>query len=113
MCRFYAGQIFMLDVLKKYDWIWRIDDDSVYICDIPYDPFRILKENGKIYGYAVEWYILIFLLLHYENHFLSLFIIHTTIISATLYTIQYQMLNITTQPTFICKYRNIFIYSFI
>jgi len=56
MCRFYAGQIFKMDSLKKYDYIWRIDDDAMYICDIPYDPFRVLQENGKKYGYAIEWH---------------------------------------------------------
>jgi len=55
MCRFYAGQIAHMESLAQYDWMWRIDDDSIYICPIGYDPFLYMQKNGKRYGYAVEW----------------------------------------------------------
>jgi len=54
MCRFFAGQIFRMDSIKRFDWIWRIDTDSMYICNIPYDPFRVMQENGKKYGFVAE-----------------------------------------------------------
>jgi len=51
MCRFLAMQV--QDLLpKEYDWHWRIDDDSVFKATIGYDVFRLMRENGKKYGFA-------------------------------------------------------------
>jgi hypothetical protein len=39
------------DILDEYEWHWRLDDDSVFLGPVGYDPFRLMKENGKRYGF--------------------------------------------------------------
>lgn len=41
----------MQDLLDEYEWHWRLDDDSVFLGPIGYDPFRLMRENGKRYGF--------------------------------------------------------------
>lgn len=51
MCRFFAGDIFSNQVLKKYKYIWRLDTDSFIVEPIKYNVFDKLKNNNCIYGY--------------------------------------------------------------
>ena len=53
MCRFFSGPFFNQQVLKQYDYFWRLDDDVSYLCDIYFDPFVLMKEQRKIYGYTM------------------------------------------------------------
>ncbi len=41
----------MQDLLDEFEWHWRLDDDSVFLGPIGYDPFRFMRENGKRYGF--------------------------------------------------------------
>ncbi|EKU20156.1 alpha 1,2-mannosyltransferase [Nannochloropsis gaditana CCMP526] len=49
MCRFLGLQVQHL--LQDFEWHWRLDDDSVFLAPIGYDPFRMMAENGKRYGF--------------------------------------------------------------
>jgi len=51
MCRFFSGEIFKNEHLKKYKYIWRLDTDSYILSPINYDVFKKLKNNNAIYGY--------------------------------------------------------------
>jgi hypothetical protein len=51
MCRFFAGEIFKNEHLKKYKYIWRLDTDSYILSPITYDVFERLSYNSAIYGY--------------------------------------------------------------
>lgn len=51
MCRFYSGEFYKLDIMKNYDWYWRLDSDSFIHSKIPYDIFKFMEREGYIYGY--------------------------------------------------------------
>jgi len=53
MCRFHSGFFYDLPALASYDWYWRVEPDSRYTCDIPYDPFVEMAAHKKVYGYAI------------------------------------------------------------
>ncbi|KAF8884803.1 nucleotide-diphospho-sugar transferase [Infundibulicybe gibba] len=52
MCRFYSGFFWKHPALSKYDWIWRLDTDIEFHCDIPYDPVQIMIDENKLYGFV-------------------------------------------------------------
>lgn len=49
MCRFLGLQVQHL--LKDFEWHWRLDDDSLFLSPVGYDPFRLMQQNGKKYGF--------------------------------------------------------------
>ncbi|CDK29721.1 unnamed protein product [Kuraishia capsulata CBS 1993] len=51
MCRFNSGFFYDLPVMKDYRYYWRVEPDVDYRCDILYDPFTVLRENEKVYGF--------------------------------------------------------------
>jgi alpha 1,2-mannosyltransferase len=51
MCRFFSGEIFKNEYLKKYKYIWRLDTDSYILSPINYNVFKRLKDNNAVYGY--------------------------------------------------------------
>ncbi|KAI2633628.1 glycosyltransferase family 15 protein [Hypomontagnella submonticulosa] len=53
MCRFYSGQFYQLDVLKKYKWYWRLEPDVDFNCAITYDPFVQMARHKKVYGFTI------------------------------------------------------------
>ncbi|ORZ14069.1 nucleotide-diphospho-sugar transferase [Absidia repens] len=55
MCRFQSGFFFRHPLLDPYDYYWRIEPDVDYHCDIDYDVFRYMKENGKKYGFNIAF----------------------------------------------------------
>eukprot|EP01135_Chromosphaera_perkinsii_P002203 Nk52_evm11s219 gene=Nk52_evmTU11s219 len=55
MCRFQSGPVFMLPILKNYDWFWRLDDDVHYFCKLDYDPLQYMKDNGIVYGFSIAF----------------------------------------------------------
>lgn len=40
-------------LLQKYDWYWRVEPGINFYCDMEYDPFTFLRENGKVYGFVI------------------------------------------------------------
>ncbi|KAG6810279.1 hypothetical protein H0H92_012608 [Tricholoma furcatifolium] len=47
---FNSGFFFKHELLQKYRWYWRIEPNIKYLCDIQFDPFRVMQNNDKVYG---------------------------------------------------------------
>ncbi|KAG9048689.1 alpha 1,2-mannosyltransferase 2.4.1 [Tulasnella sp. UAMH 9824] len=54
MCRFNSGFFFRHDLLKKYDYYWRIEPNVKFYCDLHYDPFLYMQDNKKVYGFTIS-----------------------------------------------------------
>ncbi|MCJ1390834.1 hypothetical protein MMC18_003695 [Xylographa bjoerkii] len=39
--------------LKPYKWYWRVEPDVEFLCSITYDPFVMMSEAKKVYGYTM------------------------------------------------------------
>jgi len=58
MCRFNSGFFFKHELLKPYRWYWRVEPGVQYFCDMDYDPFLMMQEQNKVYGFTIsltEW----------------------------------------------------------
>ncbi|KIY68545.1 glycosyltransferase family 15 protein [Cylindrobasidium torrendii FP15055 ss-10] len=58
MCRFNSGFFYKHELLLPYRYYWRVEPDVQFFCDIEYDPFRFMQDEGKIYGWTIsllEW----------------------------------------------------------
>jgi len=60
MCRFYSGFFWKHPAVAQYEWIWRLDSDIEFHCDVPYDPIVRMQEAGARYGFVqiapdVDW----------------------------------------------------------
>ena len=53
MCRFNSGFFFRHPLLKTYDFYWRVEPGVDFTCDINYDPFLFMEDNGKEYGFTI------------------------------------------------------------
>ncbi|KAH8833872.1 glycosyltransferase family 15 protein [Flagelloscypha sp. PMI_526] len=56
MCRFNSGFFYRHELLKKYKYYWRVEPDIKFFCDLNYDPFRIMQDGNKVYGFTVSLY---------------------------------------------------------
>lgn len=56
MCRFNSGFFFRHELLKDYDYYWRVEPNVKFFCDLDYDPFLFMQENKKVYGFTVSLY---------------------------------------------------------
>ncbi|BGP43134.1 hypothetical protein JCM10449v2_007158 [Rhodotorula kratochvilovae] len=56
MCRYQSGWFFRHQLLDQYDYYWRIEPSVKFFCDINYDPFKYMADNGKKYGWTVSLY---------------------------------------------------------
>ncbi|KYK59135.1 putative mannosyltransferase involved in N-linked and O-linked glycosylation [Drechmeria coniospora] len=56
MCRFESGFFFRQPLMMNYDYYWRVEPSIELYCDIHYDPFRVLHENGKKYSFVLSLY---------------------------------------------------------
>jgi len=56
MCRFNSGFFFKHPLLQKYRYYWRIEPDVHFHCNIDYDPFLLMQEQKKIYGFTITMY---------------------------------------------------------
>ncbi|TQW00468.1 hypothetical protein V2A60_001548 [Cordyceps javanica] len=54
MCRFESGFFFQHPLMQNYDFYWRVEPSIELFCDIPKDPFRFMKENGKKYSFTIS-----------------------------------------------------------
>ena len=54
MCRFFSGFFFRHELLSKYEWYWRVEPDTELWCDIDFDPFRLMQEQGKKYSFVIS-----------------------------------------------------------
>ncbi|PPQ86782.1 hypothetical protein CVT25_012387 [Psilocybe cyanescens] len=60
MCRYYSGFFWKNPALAPYEWLWRLDTDIQFHCDVPYDPIETLISKKALYGfvqvnYDVSW----------------------------------------------------------
>ncbi len=53
MCRFNSGFFFRHELLKDYDYYWRIEPDVKFYCDTDYDPFVYMEKKKKEYGFTI------------------------------------------------------------
>lgn len=51
MCRFNSGMFYKLPELKNVEYYWRIEPSVRFACDITYDVFQYMRDNGKLYAF--------------------------------------------------------------
>lgn len=56
MCRFNSGFFYRHELLKNYKYYWRIEPDVQFFCDLDYDPFLIMQDQKKVYGFTLSLY---------------------------------------------------------
>ncbi|KAF9005663.1 glycosyltransferase family 15 protein [Cyathus striatus] len=56
MCRFNSGFFYRHELLKPYKYYWRVEPDVKFFCDLDYDPFLIMQDKKKVYGFTVSLY---------------------------------------------------------
>lgn len=56
MCRFESGFFFRHELLKDYEYYWRVEPGIQLFCDINYDPFKFMKDHNKKYGFTISLY---------------------------------------------------------
>lgn len=74
MCRFYSGFFQDNELLKDFDYYWRIEPDVKFFCDLTYDPFYEMKKANKKYGFTIlisELYWTIPSLFRYTKTFIN------------------------------------------
>ncbi|KAJ7604054.1 glycosyltransferase family 15 protein [Mycena polygramma] len=54
MCRFNSGFFFRHELLAKYRYYWRVEPDVRFFCDLDYDPFLFMQDEGKKYGFTIS-----------------------------------------------------------
>lgn len=53
MCRFNSGFFQHLDTLADYRYYWRVEPNVQFKCDIPEDPFKVMREGNYVYGWTM------------------------------------------------------------
>ena len=56
MCRFESGFFFRQPLMMNYEWYWRVEPSVELFCDVHYDPFKFMKDNGKKYSFVISLY---------------------------------------------------------
>lgn len=56
MCRFESGFFWRNPALSQFKYYWRVEPHIKLMCDIAYDPFTFMRENGKRYGFTISLY---------------------------------------------------------
>lgn len=56
MCRFESGFFFRHPLMMNYEYYWRVEPSIKLMCDIHYDPFRVMVEEGKKYSFVLSLY---------------------------------------------------------
>jgi alpha 1,2-mannosyltransferase len=56
MCRFESGFFFRHELMNKFEYYWRVEPSIELFCDIHYDPFKFMKDNGKKYSFVLSLY---------------------------------------------------------
>lgn len=53
MCRFNLGYFYRQQRLLDYKYYFRVEPDVEYMCDFQYDPFQVMREGEKQYGFVI------------------------------------------------------------
>jgi len=56
MCRYNSGFFYRHELLKPYKYYWRVEPNVQYFCDLDYDPFLIMQDQKKVYGFTISLY---------------------------------------------------------
>ncbi|KFZ14642.1 hypothetical protein V501_03141 [Pseudogymnoascus sp. VKM F-4519 (FW-2642)] len=56
MCRFESGFFFQQPLMLNYEWYWRVEPSIELFCDINYDAFKFMADNGKKYSFVLSLY---------------------------------------------------------
>ncbi|CDO71226.1 Glycosyltransferase Family 15 protein [Trametes cinnabarina] len=56
MCRFNSGFFYRHELLHKYKYYWRVEPDVTFFCDLHYDPFLLMQDQKKVYGFTISLY---------------------------------------------------------
>lgn len=54
MCRWNSGFFYHHPALRDYDFYWRVEPDVHFFCDVNYDIFRFMRDNGLKYGFNMN-----------------------------------------------------------
>lgn len=54
MCRYESGFFWRHELLAEYEYYWRVEPDIKIFCDIDYDIFKWMKDNGKDYSFTIS-----------------------------------------------------------
>ncbi|KAK6460711.1 alpha-1,2-mannosyltransferase, partial [Scheffersomyces coipomensis] len=54
MCRFESGFFWRQAAMEEYEYYWRVEPDIKIFCDIDYDIFKWMKDNGKEYSFTIS-----------------------------------------------------------
>lgn len=54
MCRFNSGYFFRHELVLPYDYYWRVEPGIKLFCDLTYDPFLLMQEQEKVYGFTLS-----------------------------------------------------------
>ncbi|GHJ86821.1 hypothetical protein NliqN6_3223 [Naganishia liquefaciens] len=54
MCRFNSGFFFRHPLLASYDYYWRVEPSVKFFCDLAYDPFLVMQDEKKVYGFTLS-----------------------------------------------------------
>lgn len=64
MCRYNSGVsrvkgctdqfFFRHPLLEQYDYYWRVEPSIKLFCDITYDPFLVMQDQQKVYGFTLS-----------------------------------------------------------
>jgi len=56
MCRYNSGFFYRHELLKDFDYYWRVEPGVNFYCDVNYDPFLFMQDNDKLYGFTLSLY---------------------------------------------------------
>ena len=56
MCRYESGFFFRHPLMNQYEWYWRVEPSIELYCDIDYDAFKFMQDNGKKYSFVLSLY---------------------------------------------------------
>ncbi|MCJ1283206.1 alpha 1,2-mannosyltransferase 2.4.1 [Xylographa opegraphella] len=56
MCRYESGFFFRHPLMNQFEWYWRVEPSIELYCDINYDTFKFMKDNGKKYSFVLSLY---------------------------------------------------------
>lgn len=56
MCRYESGFFFRHPLMLNYEWYWRVEPSVELYCDIDYDTFKFMRDNGKKYSFVLSLY---------------------------------------------------------
>jgi alpha 1,2-mannosyltransferase len=56
MCRYESGFFFRHELMQQFEYYWRVEPGIELFCNIEFDPFRLMKDQKKKYGFVISLY---------------------------------------------------------